>query len=146
MSALAKPKRGTKHTREARGGGVPRPGTTGEKLERDNGAGSATTQFKPGAEWRGNAKGRPKGSRNKINQVYLDAMQVVVTKEDAVKIMTRVLREDPVAFMKLWGQLQPKQTQEVKPIDEMDEAELAEYEQFLLKRGREAAAEGTVAE
>ena len=38
-----------------------------EKVASDNTGPKVDTRFKSGADWLGNAKGRPKGSRNKLN-------------------------------------------------------------------------------
>ena len=46
------------------------PDSTGQLVVplKAKGPGRESTQFKPGAEWRGNARGRPKGVKNEINR------------------------------------------------------------------------------
>lgn len=61
--------------------------------------GSAATQFKPGAAWRGNAKGRPIGSRNKVCSALLDAIT-----DDFLKygpsVIVKVRKEQPAIYLK----------------------------------------------
>ena len=63
MTKAAKPaKTGKKPVKAAKP-----PETTGEKVKR-----VPPTAFKPGAEWTGNAAGRPPGSRNKFCKAMLN--------------------------------------------------------------------------
>ncbi len=68
------------------------------------------TQFRPGQS--GNPKGRPKGSRNKINERTLKIIAEVQAEEDmslARAAMRRLRDDDPRAFWRLLTGLLPKQ-------------------------------------
>ena len=64
--------------------------------------------FKPGAEWTGNASGRPPGSRNKLCAQYIDDLQTV-WKEEGIKAIRAAARKRPVAFMNAVGNLVPRE-------------------------------------
>lgn len=65
--------------------------------------------FKSGAEWNGNAAGRPKGSRNRLSENFLAAL---ADDFDAhgVKAIKTVREEDPGKYLSVVAQLVPKET------------------------------------
>ena len=68
------------------------------------------TQFRPGQS--GNPAGRPKGSRNKINERTLKIIAEVQAAEDtqlARAALEKLRDEDPQAFWRLLSGLLPKQ-------------------------------------
>jgi len=62
--------------------------------------------FKPGAEWRGNRAGRPKGSRNKLSEAFLADLQDVWT-EHGPRILLVAAQRDPVSFVRMVASLIP---------------------------------------
>ena len=62
-------------------GSVAAPDSTGKKLIKPR-----PTAFRPGAEWKGNAEGRPKGSRNRLSEAFIadvhDVWRMVGTLND----------------------------------------------------------------
>ncbi len=68
------------------------------------------TQFRPGQS--GNPKGRPRGSRNKINERTLKIIAEVQAEADtqlARAALERLRDDDPRAFWRLLSGLLPKQ-------------------------------------
>jgi hypothetical protein len=56
----------------------------------------------------GNPNGRPKGSRNKLTETFLD----IVAKdfaENGAEAIERVRREDPVMYLRIVGSLVPRE-------------------------------------
>jgi len=56
----------------------------------------------------GNPNGRPKGSRNKLTETFLD----IVAKdfaENGAEAIERVRREDPVMYLRIVGSLIPRE-------------------------------------
>jgi hypothetical protein len=76
------------------------PENTGKKL----------TLFRPGAEWRGNAKGRPPGSRNKISELFIDDLYAA-WREHGPDIIRYSIVKNPVAVLQAVSQLVPKDFQ-----------------------------------
>ena len=64
--------------------------------------------FKPGAEWTGNAAGRPKSSRNKLTEDFLSAMADDFEQHGKAAIVT-VRTEDPAKYLSVVAQLVPKE-------------------------------------
>jgi hypothetical protein len=76
---------------------MPDPDNTGPKL----------TQFQSGAQWRGNAAGRPKGSRNQLGEDFIKALQEDFHEHGADAVKT-VREEKPDQYLKVIASLMPK--------------------------------------
>lgn len=64
-------------------------------------------RFKSGAEWNGNANGRPKGSRNKFAEEFVKDFLSDWEKHGREAIR-KARRTDPVAYLKVAASLLPK--------------------------------------
>src|SRR5262249_36809456 len=89
--------------------------------------------------------GRPKGSRNKLTEHFLDAI-VNDFAEHGAEDIARVRTDDPATYLKIIGSLMPRDLvlqRERMPIDvsEISDEELVEY---INKRKREKFVEGVV--
>jgi hypothetical protein len=84
--------------------------STGQLLApvKPRGPGREATQFKPGAEWRGNARGRPKGVKNEINREFLLAMQAEWMKHGKAAI-AKMRTRNPARFVEMVARLLPKE-------------------------------------
>src|SRR5262249_56903074 len=78
-------------------------------------------RFKPGEV--GNPAGRPKGSRNKINQAYIDAFCQEFEKHGPA-VFARVRKKMPHVWLRLAAELQPKQVQVEHALAEMTEEQI----------------------
>lgn len=94
---------------------------------------SATTEkklanlktFKSGAEWTGNAKGRPKGSRNKLGEDFISALAEDFEKHGAETIK-KVREEKPAEYVKVVASLMPKELNvRTNAVEELSDDELA---------------------
>lgn len=71
--------------------------------------------FKPGAEWNGNAKGRPKGSRNKLCKRFIEDLRTVWDEMNeqgrgkGIEALRALAAERPDAFVKAVGNLVPRE-------------------------------------
>jgi hypothetical protein len=65
--------------------------------------------FKSGAEWNGNAAGRPKGARNKLTEDFLQAVAEDFEKHGKEALKT-VREEDPSTYLRVVAQIIPKET------------------------------------
>lgn len=63
--------------------------------------------FKAGAEWNGNAAGRPKSSRNKLTEDFLKALSDDFEQHGRSAIQT-VREEEPAKYLTVVAQLVPK--------------------------------------
>lgn len=81
--------------------------------------------YKPGQS--GNPSGRPKGSRNKLGEAFVHALYESFQK-DGVDAIERVLKEQPVHYLKVIAQVVPKELI-VKDLSlsEMSDDELTEF-------------------
>jgi hypothetical protein len=82
--------------------------------------------FKSGAEWTGNKAGRPKGSRNKINEEFLAALC-----EDfelhGKEVIVKVREERPDVYLKVVASLQPKEIDvRERTIEDLSDQEIFE--------------------
>ena len=66
------------------------------------------TPFRTGAEWKGNAKGRPKGSRNKLSEAFIAALNDDFA-EHGPAVITQVRAEMPHVYLKVIASLVPKE-------------------------------------
>jgi hypothetical protein len=77
--------------------------------------------WKPGES--GNPAGRQKGSRNKINQAYLDAFCQEFEKHGEA-VFAHVREKMPHVWLKLAAELQPKQLKVEHALAEMTEEQI----------------------
>ena len=66
--------------------------------------GSKKTQFKKGHD---GGPGRPKGSKNKITELYLDILRKDIV-EHGEEVLERVRKEQPAVYIKLPAALVPR--------------------------------------
>ena len=66
------------------------------------------TQFRSGSEWNGNAAGRPKGSKNKLSEDFLQELYVVF-QESGGEAIRRMCAEHPSDFVRVLAGLVPKE-------------------------------------
>lgn len=121
--------------------------------ERDDGNAdvgrSEKGQFVPGHT--GFGGGRPKGSRNKLGEKFIDDMYAD-WKENGVKAIKDVREQKPDAYLKVVASILPRELNvNVNQFDEMSDAELiqrireldAAVRPFLASAGAGGTAEGT---
>ena len=80
--------------------------------------------FKSGAEWKGNAAGRPKGARSRLGDAFLTDMLAAWTEKgrDAID---RVIEERPHEFIKAVAQILPKEVNvRTEVVQELSDDEL----------------------
>lgn len=85
---------------------------------------SGLKPFKPGEEWTGNAKGRPKGSRNKLSEEFLSDL-LVEWRENGPTALKAAALEKPVEFCKMVANLLPKQIQIKDELSDFTDEQLA---------------------
>lgn len=91
------------------------PETTGKKL----------TTFQSGSEWKGNAKGRPKGSRNKLGEDFISALQESFNQHGPATI-EQVRQERPHEYLKVVASILPKELNvRTDALNEMSDDDLA---------------------
>lgn len=64
--------------------------------------------YKSGAEWTGNAKGRPKGSRNKFAEAFIADFLADWEKHGA-KALRNARRDDPSGYLRVAASILPKE-------------------------------------
>ena len=93
-----------------------RPDSTGQKQD---------TRFQPGQS--GNPAGRPKGSRNKLGENFLNAFAQDFEQHGG-EVIEQVRKERPQDYLKVAASLLPKQidteTRRTRPLAELSDAEL----------------------
>lgn len=100
---------------------------------------SPATEFKPGAEWKGNPGGKPVGTRNSIQAAFLKALAADFGAHGAAAIVA-CREKDPGRYITIVASLLPKQAEQTLPLDEVTDAELVAG--IALLRARLAAADG----
>lgn len=102
---------------------------------------SGLIPYKPGQS--GNPAGRPKGSRNKLTEAFIEAMHAsfVAHGPDTIEI---VRTEKPDQYLKVIASLVPKDVNlTVNNLDDLSDAELAERIQSLATQLAPFLAGGT---
>lgn len=103
----------------------------------------ADTKFKPGEV--NNPAGRPKGSRNKLGEAFIEAMHEDFEAHGPV-VIARVRDEKPDQYLKVIASILPKDINlNVNPIGEMTDDELiqrirnldATIQPFLASQGED---------
>ena len=99
--------------------------------------------FKSGSEWKGNAKGRPKGSRNALGEDFLSDM-LTVWKEVGEDCIRRTAAEHPEKLVSIMAGILPKELNvNTNPVEELSDDELAAGIAFLKSVAAAAAGEGS---
>lgn len=96
------------------------PEPTGKK----QGRGSEATQFKPGQS--GNPAGRPKSSRNKLGEAFLEALHADFEQHGTDAIQQARL-ESPLGYIKVCASILPKDLNiNINPLEELTDEQLIE--------------------
>ena len=83
--------------------------------------------FKAGAEWTGNAAGRPKGSRHKLEEDFVSDL-CVAWKKHGVTAIEEIAANDAATFVRVAASVIPKESKvTVDVIDNMSIHELRDY-------------------
>lgn len=89
----------------------------------------APYRFKPGDV--GNPAGRPKGSRNKITELFLQKLHADF-EQHGTAVIEEVRKKRPEAYLAAVAQLVPRQTEKIEsPFINLSDEELDMLEQFL---------------
>lgn len=106
--------------KQAKAASATRSHTTDPKLK------APPTAFKAGAEWTGNRAGRPKGSRNKLGEDFLTALQADFSAHGIAVIQT-VREERPHEYLKVIAGILPKELNvNTSRVEELSDDELAD--------------------
>lgn len=99
------------------------PDTTGEKRKPTP---PVEHQFKPGNP------GRPKGSRNKLGEAFIEAMHEDFTQHGAA-VIAQVRQEKPDQYLKVVASILPQQHHvKVTPFEEMTDDQLRKHAERLI--------------
>jgi hypothetical protein len=82
--------------------------TTGQALTTKKKRKAPKTAFKPGVEWRGNAKGRPIGARNRFSEEYVNDFHDVWRRMGKAAIEELAV-ERPLDFVRIGAMILSKQ-------------------------------------
>lgn len=81
--------------------------------------------FGSGEGWNGNRAGRPKGSRNKLGEAFIDALQADFT-EHGKQAIVQVREERPHEYLKVVASILPKELNvKTDALNEMSDDDLA---------------------
>ena len=80
---------------------------------------SQLTPFKPGKDWKGNAKGRPKGSRNAVSEAFLQDLHKVWAKQ-GLGVLEHVAANEPSKLLAAMVQVLPKDFQVSVDVDQVN--------------------------
>ena len=104
------------------------PDNTGEKQVRSPTSG----RFEPGTS--GNPRGRPRGSRNKLSEAFLDAI-MTEWEEYGAEAVRQVREHDPLAFLRIVAVvIRNVQDPHPDPYKNMTTAELNARLRYLLNQ------------
>jgi hypothetical protein len=98
------------------------PDNTGRKLGGE--------LFKPGPEWNGNAKGRPRGSRNKLSEDFLRDLYDAWT-QCGVDALKRAAENKPTEFCKMVAGLLPKEIAVKNELSDLTDEQLAALSELI---------------
>jgi hypothetical protein len=101
----------------------------------DNTEGKVDTRFKAGAEWRGNAAGRPKGARSKLTTEFFENFHAA-WQEHGADALKKVAESSPRDFVRAAAMLMPKEVELKSPLNDLSDDELAE---LIAEQAQEAA-------
>lgn len=94
----------------------------------------AEFKFQPGVS--ANPKGRPKGSRNKLGEDFLSALQADFAEHGPATI-AKVREERPHEYLKFVASLLPKELNvKTSPLEGLSDEELEDSIQFLRRMAR----------
>src|SRR5262249_51656362 len=81
--------------------------------------------FKSGAEWNGNAKGRPQGARNRFGELFLQKL-IASMEAGGDETIERVRLERPDVWLRCMVQILPKEMvlKREDALDDMSDDEL----------------------
>lgn len=104
---------------KAKSADAKRSHTTDPKLK------APPTAFKSGAEWTGNRAGRPKGSRNKLGEDFIAALQASF-EQHGPDTIEKVRVDRPHEYLKVVASILPKELNvRTGALDEMSDDDLA---------------------
>ena len=97
--------------------------------------------FKPGQI--PNPLGRPKGSRNKLGELFVQALQSDF-QEHGVDVIAKVREEDPSTYLKVIAQIVPKELiLKPKAMDDLTEDEILDLVATAVELKSVSGTEGT---
>lgn len=112
------------------------------KDDKTDKTGRKAWQFKPGQP-SANPAGRPKGSRNKLSELFISEM-CADFMENGTDVIKRVRTEDPSAYAKIIASILPKQVEvsEVGAFGDMSEQQLDEFIALASRKLRDQSVAG----